>query len=198
MKSTVVIIGVATASVIGLTASAITGLAGTAFAESGTGIHAPGPDGAGPGGPGDDRPGPGRRHGPDFRLHLARDLAGLETIAGIRSDQLDAWRDYTSALLVLLAPPTPSRPAAANGPDAFGRAEHLADGVIARAATAQRLKTAIDTLRDKLTPEQIALLQQAEMRMGPRPSHPPFFGPGPSEPPRLPPPDAPHPTPDAG
>ncbi len=32
----------------------------------------------------------------------------------------------------------------------------------------------------------------------PRPGHLPFFGPGPSDLPRLPPPDAPHPTPDAG
>ncbi|OWJ64783.1 hypothetical protein [Inquilinus limosus] len=208
MKSTVAIIGVATAGVIGLTLGTVMGPGGTALADPvnapvnvNSTIHAaapdappPGPDGFGP-----DRPdnGPGWRRGPDlrpdFRMKLARDLAGLETLAGIRADQLDAWRDYTSALLALMAPPRPP----ADGdrqPDAFGRSERLADTVIDRAQTAERLKSAIATLRRTLTPEQVALLQQAERQMGPPPR--PLPGPGPQDQRFAPP--AERPAPHAG
>lgn len=206
MRSTVAIIGVATAGVIGLTLGAVAGPGGTALADpvNANAIHAPGPDAPPPGpdgigGPG--RPGPGWRHRPDFKMKLARDLAGLETLIGIRADQLDAWRDYTSALLAVAEPPRPPMPTMdraadgpGKGPEAFAPAEHLADAAIARADAAEKLKSAITALRDKLTPEQVALLQQAERRMGPPPH--PFPGPGPQDQ-RFGPP-AERPAPDAG
>ena len=177
MKSTVAIIGVATAGVIGLTLGTVMSPGGTALADpvNVNAIHADAPD-ALPPGPGPDRP--GWRHGPDFKMRLARDLAGLETLIGIRTDQLDTWRDYTSALLAVAGPPRPPVGMPADGKGAFAPAERLADAAIARADAAESLKSAIATLRDKLSPEQIALLQQAERHMGPPP---PFPGPGPQD-----------------
>lgn len=195
MKSTVAIIGVATAGVIGLTLGTVMSPGGIALADpvnapvNANGIHAAtsyvmpwGPGGlGGPGGP--DGPGPGWGRRPDFKLKLARDLAGLETLIGIRADQLDAWRDYTSALLAVAEPPRPpmpmGMPADGKGTEAFAPAERLADAAIARADAAETLKSAIATLRDRLAPEQIALLQQAERRMGPPPRLLP--GPGPQD-----------------
>jgi hypothetical protein len=184
MKSTVAIIGVATAGVIGLTLGTVMSPGGTALADpvNANPIHIAAPDApppASPGGPGPDRPGIWR---PDFKLKLARDLAGLETLIGIRVDQLDAWRDYTSALLAVAGPPRPPTPpmgTPADGKEAFAPAERLADAAIARAEAAETLKSAIAALRDKLSPEQIALLQQAERHMGPPPR--PFPGPGPQD-----------------
>jgi len=187
MKSTVAIIGVATAGVIGLTLGAVLSPGGTALADpvNANAVHAApsyampwGPGGlSGPGGP--DKPGPGWGRRPDFRMKLARDLAGLETLIGIRADQLDAWRDYTSALLAVAEPPRPPMPPAdGKGPEAFAPAERLADAAIARGDAAETLKSAITVLRDRLSPEQIALLQQAERHIGPPP---PFPGPGPQD-----------------
>lgn len=191
MKSTVAIIGVATAGVIGLTLGTVLSPGGTALADpvnapvNSNAIHAApsyampwAPGGpTGPGGP--DGPGSGWRHRPEFRMKLARDLAGLETLIGIRADQLDAWRDYTSALLAVAEPPRPPMPPAdGKGREAFAPAERLADAAIARADAAETLKSAITALRDKLSPEQIALLQQAERPMGPPPHFP---GPGPQD-----------------
>jgi hypothetical protein len=180
MKSTVAIIGVATAGVIGLTLGTVMSPGGTALADpvNANMIHAA-TSYAMPWGPG-GLSGPGKDHRPDFKLKLARDLAGLETLIGIRSDQLDAWRDYTSALLAVAEPPrSPMPPMDGKGSEAFAPAERLADAAIARATAAETLKSAIATLRDRLTPEQIALLQQAERRMGPPPRALP--GPGPQD-----------------
>ncbi|RWF38829.1 MAG: hypothetical protein EOS46_31330, partial [Mesorhizobium sp.] len=57
------------------------------WGQQGLGPHGFGPEGFGP-----------RRMGPPPEFMLAARLAALETRVGIRSEQLDAWRDYTSAL----------------------------------------------------------------------------------------------------
>ncbi|MDG4874370.1 hypothetical protein P9273_04555 [Mesorhizobium sp. WSM4935] len=130
-----------------------------------------GPEGFGP-----------RRMGPPPEFLAAR-LAALETRIGIRSEQLDAWRDYTSALQAVLAPP--SRPdfgqpgrgpddAAGGKPDQakrdpFAFQEKLADEVTKRAASAAKLKDAITVLRAKLTPEQLEILASADRPHGPPP-----------------------------
>ena len=207
MKSTVAIIGVATAGVIGLTLGAVLSPGGTALADpvNANAVHAApsyampwGPGGlSGPGGP--DKPGPGWGRRPDFRMKLARDLAGLETLIGIRADQLDAWRDYTSALQAVLAPPGPDHgpggsgnrgPGAADGSggkadqgprDPFAFQERLADDVTERAVAATKLKDAISVLRTKLTPEQLEILASAEPHEPPPGpwGHPPHAaGPG--------------------
>ncbi|RVA44961.1 hypothetical protein, partial [Mesorhizobium sp. M7A.F.Ca.CA.004.09.1.2] len=120
-----------------------------------------------------------RRMGPPPEFMLAARLAALETRVGIRTEQLDAWRDYTSALQAVLSPPRPNhgRPgsAEAKGPDAAGPGgkpdpfafqEKLADDVTARAVSAGKLKDAIAELRAKLTPEQLEVLASAERPHG--------------------------------
>jgi hypothetical protein len=123
--------------------------------------------------------------GPPPEFMLAARLAVLETRVGIRSEQLDAWRDYTSALQAVLAPPLHDRgpggtggPAGPGGPEAkapgpggdpFAMQERLADDVTARAASAAKLKDAIAELRTKLTPEQLEILASAERPHGPPP-----------------------------
>jgi hypothetical protein len=201
MRSTVAIIGIATASVIGLSLGTVMSPGGAALADpvNVDAIHAPQgamPSSAGPDGDHAEGDGPGWHRRPDFfRLGLARHLATMETIVGIRSDQLDAWRDYTSALLALMEPPARGA-MMADRDDPFGRPEHLADTVIAKADTATRLKAAIAALRQKLTPDQLVLLQQAEVRMGPHHGPQPFFGPGPQD--QRSEPQAERPAPSAG
>ena len=97
---------------------------------------------------------------------LAACLAILETRIGIRAEQLNAWRDYTSALQALLPPPDlrrfdPRGPRPDAGTAPFAREEALADDVAKRAEAAQKLKSAIVALRTTLTPEQQAILASA-------------------------------------
>ncbi len=137
----------------------------------------------------------GHRHmGPPPPEMLAAHLSLLETRIGIRSEQLDAWRDYTSALQAVLAPP--SRPdfgpggtgaPGLDGPkrDPFAFPEKLADDITARAVSAAKLKDAIAALRSKLTPDQLEILASADRPHGPPPG--PWGGPpdaaGPGGPP---------------
>ncbi|OBQ82983.1 MULTISPECIES: hypothetical protein [unclassified Mesorhizobium] len=143
-----------------------------------------------------------RRMGPPLPEMLAARLSALETRIGIRSGQLDAWRDYTSALQAVLAPSrfdrgpgTPSGPEA-GGPDSpggpgqaqrdpFAFQERLADEVTKRAASAAKLKDAIAVLRTKLTPEQLEILASADRPHGPPPGpwgNPPDDAAGPGGP----------------
>lgn len=113
-----------------------------------------------------------RRGGP---MQLAARLSAVETYVGIRSDQLDAWRGYTTALIDFFDRPGPrvrggqGRPMAPGDAGAQGdrplMAEMMADRAIARAAKAETLKQAVQALRDVLTPDQLEKLAQAE-RMG--------------------------------
>ena len=157
------------------------------FDPQGFGPHGPmrhGPQGWGPQAFGPEGFGP-RRLGPPPEFMLAARLAALETRVGIRTEQLDAWRDYTSALQAVLARPDHGGPGGpeAKGPtagsggkaDPFAFQERLADDVMARAASAAKLKDAIAELRAKLSPEQLEILASVERPHGPPPG--PWGGP---------------------
>jgi hypothetical protein len=117
-----------------------------------------------------------RRMGPPPEFRLAARLSALETRIGVRTEQLDAWRDYTSALQAVLARPDhgPDGPGE-RGPgagetgarDPFAFQERLADDLTERAASAAKLKGAIAALRAKLTPEQLEILASADRPHGP-------------------------------
>nr|WP_145959220.1 hypothetical protein [Rhizobium sp. ACO-34A] len=100
-------------------------------------------------------------------IPLANRLSALEVRIGVRSEQLNAWRDYTSALQALLAPQPPkddeSDPRSKEDKtgqerDPFDRVAKLADRIVTRAEAAERLKIAIATLRTTLTAEQLHAL----------------------------------------
>jgi hypothetical protein len=130
---------------------------------------------------------PGDFHRPDPALELATKLSALETLIGIHSAQLDAWRDYTSALTDFFAPPKHepmgpppvdgAKPANADGGagksnELFG--EQAADHALDRAAKARVLKDKATALHNVLTPDQFAKLEDAERSLEPGP-----MGPGP-------------------
>ena len=135
-----------------------------------------------------DRPGgPGfmhHRHGWRDPGHLAMRLNALETEIGIRTNQLDAWRDFTDSMIAVMQRPKPLF-AATDGTgeqkaEPFDLAQRLADNAIARGKSAENLKKAIDALRTKLTPEQLAKVAELEAKIrahhGPSPG---FDRPGP-------------------
>ena len=112
-------------------------------------------------------------------LALAAQLSALETRIGIKTGQLDAWRDYTTALQSLAAPILREKTddergvpqaGSAEQKDPFDRDQKLADELIARAANAEKLKAAIASLRGALTPlqlEQLALATRMDRLQGP-------------------------------
>jgi hypothetical protein len=153
----------------------------------------------GPGGPPPPWMMHGERRGPDHgdRPHArgpmgrpqpammaATLLAAAETTIGIRADQLDAWRAFSSALVALLEPPAPPPPPSMDDDetgerDPFARVVWLAGEVAERGRRAEALEAAIAALRPVLTAEQTERLAAFEARLRPHgrlPPLPPFAG----------------------
>ncbi|WP_371345941.1 hypothetical protein [Ancylobacter sp. IITR112] len=118
--------------------------------------------------------------GPAFDPTAVRLIAGLllsaqETALGIRTDQMDAWRGYTTALIALL----PSGERLGRWTDeekraeaqAFDLAQDIANAAIERAEKARALQDAVSTLKAALTPEQMSMAKQMQERLVERIAH---------------------------
>ena len=173
------------------------------------GMHGMGPGmrGIGPGMQGVGGRGPGghgpwgerfahmeqRHEGGNWQMRLAGKLAAVETAIGVRSDQLDAWRDFTSKLVAFATPPwqqdrgpgmnraaaakppmkagnpqgdatPPDMPPANDSGKGFGILDRIVDRAIQRGDEAKQLKDSMQKLKSVLTPQQ---MQTAWMLMRP-------------------------------
>ncbi|MDQ0305144.1 hypothetical protein [Ancylobacter polymorphus] len=109
--------------------------------------------------------------GPAVDPTAVRLIAGLllsaqETALGIRSDQMDAWRGYTTALIALL----PSGERLGRWADekrraeaqAFDLVQDMASAAIERAENARALQESVSRLKAALTPEQMSMAKQMQ------------------------------------
>ncbi|WP_421698228.1 hypothetical protein [Ancylobacter sp.] len=101
-----------------------------------------------------------------MRLIAGMLLSAQETALGIRTDQMDAWRGYTTALIALLPSgerlgrwTEEKRRAEAQ---AFDLAQDLASAAIERAEKARVLQEAVSKLKAALTPEQMSMAKQMQ------------------------------------
>ncbi|MFD2029161.1 hypothetical protein ACFSKM_00255 [Ancylobacter dichloromethanicus] len=112
--------------------------------------------------------------GPAFDPAAARLIAGMllsaqETALGIRTDQMDAWRGYTNALIAFL----PSGERLGRWMDekkradaqAFDLAQDIAGAAIQRAEKARALQDAVSKLKAVLTPEQMSMAKQMQEKL---------------------------------
>ncbi|PZQ84031.1 MAG: hypothetical protein DI549_06135 [Ancylobacter novellus] len=109
-----------------------------------------------------------------FDTTAVRLLAGLllsaqETALGIRTDQMDAWRGYTTALIALL--PSGERLERWRNKEkradaqAFDLAQDIASAAIERAEKARALQEAVSRLKAVLTPEQLNMARQMQAKL---------------------------------
>ncbi|MFT0862180.1 hypothetical protein [Ancylobacter sp. G4_0304] len=104
-----------------------------------------------------------------MRLIAALLLSAQETALGIRADQMDAWRGYTTALIALL--PSGERferwtdNKRRGEAEAFDLAQDIAGAAIERAQKARALQEAISKLKAALTPEQMRMARQMQEKL---------------------------------
>lgn len=122
------------------------------------------------------------------KFMLAKRLAAMEVAVGIRTEQLEVWRDFSDALIAAVpdydhrgrggprGPGGQPGPGAAPGPQPdlkpTDRIRRMAQRMVENGAKAVTLLNALDALKAKLTPEQLERFGQFERmlmhRGGPR------------------------------